>query len=267
MQGEDSLDEAGGPGVRLEMQREAHEARSNPLTHLPGSGPKQGYAAEVGSAPISPTLRDIRTQVANLPQAQDGYRLPPSSDQEKKEWIAANKEIIQAAARNSGLPPDMGAGIAWQEVAGQPGYADDVVDTIREQADAPWGLSPISPENLPDRLGGSPDETSFGPIAIQVRRGAEVLGYDRDNLTEHQRAVVEESLQDPGQNIFIASEYLAQLKAESEFANVPAANMTSAQYQELAARYNGGPYWEGDQAQAYGRGCNNDLKNAREALR
>ncbi|MEU0302074.1 hypothetical protein ABZ252_21785 [Streptomyces sp. NPDC006175] len=73
MQGEDSLDEAGGPGVRLEMQREAHEARSNPLTHLPGSGPKQGYAAEVGSAPISPTFRDIRTQVANLPQAQDGY--------------------------------------------------------------------------------------------------------------------------------------------------------------------------------------------------
>ncbi|MEU0302073.1 hypothetical protein ABZ252_21780 [Streptomyces sp. NPDC006175] len=161
----------------------------------------------------------------------------------------------------------MVAGIAWQEVAGQPGYADDVVDTIREQADAPWGLSPISPENLPDRLGGSPDETSFGPIAIQVRRGAEVLGYDRDNLTEHQRAVVEESLQDPGQNIFIASEYLAQLKAESEFANVPAANMTSAQYQELAARYNGGPYWEGDQAQAYGRGFDNDLENAREALR
>ncbi|MER5846858.1 hypothetical protein ABT126_07255 [Streptomyces sp. NPDC002012] len=249
------------------MQREAHEASSNPLTHLPGSGPKQDYTAQVGSAPVSPTLRDIRMQVANLPQAKDGYWLPPSSDQEKKEWIAANKEIIQAAAKNSGLPPDMVAGIAWQEIAGQPGYADDVVDTIREQADAPWGLSPISPENLPGRLGGSPDETSFGPIAIQVRRGAEVLGYDPDNLTEHQRAVVEESLQDPGQNIFIASEYLAQLKAESEFANVPAEEMTSAQYQELAARYNGGPYWEGDKAQAYGRGFNNDLDNARKALR
>ncbi|MCX4680591.1 hypothetical protein OG413_35865 [Streptomyces sp. NBC_01433] len=139
--------------------------------------------------------------------------------------------------------------------------------TIREQADAPWGLRPISPENLPYRLGGSPDETSFGPIAIQVRRGAEVLGYDPDNLTEHQRAVVEESLQDPGQNIFIASEYLAQLKAESEFANVPAEEMTSAQYRELAARYNGGPYWEDDKAQAYGRGFNNDLDNAGKALR
>ncbi|SCD48182.1 hypothetical protein GA0115253_100634 [Streptomyces sp. Termitarium-T10T-6] len=142
-----------------------------------------------------------------------------------------------------------------------------MVDTIREQADAPWGLSPISPENLPWRLGGSPDETSFGPIAIQIRRGAEVLGYDPDSLTDHHRAIVEESLQDPGQNIFIASGYLAQLKAESEFADVPADKMTPAHYEELAARYNGGPYWEGDQPQAYGRGFGNHLENARDALR
>ncbi|MGW3691658.1 hypothetical protein [Streptomyces sp. NPDC005125] len=249
------------------MRREAQEASGNPLTHLPGSGPKQGYAVPVGESPISPTLRDIRMRVANLPGAEDSYWDPPSSDQDRKEWIAANRAIIQAAAKNSGLPADMVAGIAWQEIGGQPGIADDVVDTIREQADAPWGLSPISPENLPGRLGGSPDETSFGPIAIQVRRGAEVLGYDPNNLTEHQRSAVEESLQDPGQNIFIASEYLAQLKAESDFADVPPEEMTPAQYQELAARYNGGPYWAGDDAQAYGRGFNNDLDNARNALR
>ncbi|MER6241191.1 hypothetical protein ABT185_34990 [Streptomyces clavifer] len=249
------------------MQREAREASSNPLTHLSGSGPKQDYAAQVGDSPVSPALRDIRMQVANLPQAKDGYWDPPSSDQEKKNWIAANREIIQAAARNSGLPADMVAGIAWQEIGGQYGWMDDLTDTAREQADAPWGLSPVSPENLPWRVGGTPDETSFGPIAIQVRRGAEVLGYDPDNLTEHQRSVVEESLQDPGQNIFIASEYLAQLKAESEFVDVPAEEMTPAQYQELGARYNGGPYWEGSDAQAYGRGFDNDLSNAREAMR
>ncbi|MFB8053390.1 hypothetical protein [Streptomyces rubiginosohelvolus] len=67
--------------------------------------------------------------------------------------------------------------------------------------------------------------------------------------------------------IFIASGYLAQLKAESEFADVPPDEMTPAQYEELAARYNGGPYWEGDQAQAYGRGFGNHLENARDALR
>ncbi|MCX4596473.1 hypothetical protein OG819_44550 [Streptomyces sp. NBC_01549] len=79
--------------------------------------------------------------------------------------------------------------------------------------------------------------------------------------------MVEDSLQDPARNIFIASEYLAQLKAESEFANVPAEEMTPAQYQELAARYNGGPYWQTDDAQAYGRGFTNNLDEVRNALR
>ncbi|WP_326773032.1 hypothetical protein [Streptomyces sp. NBC_01445] len=248
-----------------ELQREAAEARSNPLARLAGSGPKQDYYPAAGDAIVSPTLRDIRLQVANLPGAKDSYWNPPSDSQDRTEWIAANKEIIKAAARNSGLPPDMVAGIAWQEVGGQPGILDDLTDTIREQADSP--LSPITPENLPWRLGGDPDNTSFGPIAIQVRRGAEVLGYDPDHLTDQQRGMVEEALQDPGQNVFIASEYLAQLKAESEFADVPAEEMTPAQYQELAARYNGGPYWEGDDAQAYGRGFTNNLDDARNALR
>ncbi|WP_406104652.1 hypothetical protein OG698_21015 [Streptomyces sp. NBC_01003] len=43
--------------------------------------------------------------------------------------------------------------------------------------------------------------------------------------------------------------------------------MTPDQYQELAARYNGGPYRESDGAQAYGRGFNNNLDEARNALR
>ena len=93
----------------------------------------------------------------------------------------------------------------------------------------------------------------MGPIAIQVRRGAEVLGYDPNHLTDQQRGMVEVSLQDPAQNVFTASEYLAQLKAESEFANVPAEEMTPARCQELAARDNGGPYWRTDAAQAGGR--------------
>ncbi|MEU1448813.1 hypothetical protein [Streptomyces mirabilis] len=247
-----------------DLRREAAEARTNPLTHLPGSGPKQDYYPIAGSDIVSPTLRDIRLQVANLPGAKDSYWSPPSNAQERADWIAANKDIIKAAARNSGLPPDMVAGIAWQEIGGQPGILDDITDTIREQADSP--LSPIAPESLPWRLGGDPDNTSMGPIAIQVRRGAEVLGYDPDHLTDQQRSMVEDSLQDPAQNIFIASEYLAQLKAESEFADVPAEEMTPAQYQELAARYNGGPYWQTDDAQAYGRGFANNLDEARNAL-
>jgi hypothetical protein len=183
----------------------------------------------------------------------------------RREWIAANSDIITAAAQRSGLPRDMVAGIAWQEVGGQWGWMDDGVDTVRELARDGWLYD--SPESLPSRLGGSPDETSFGPIAIQVRRAAEVLGYDPAHLTDSQRDTIEASLQDPGQNIFIASEYLAMLKEESDFADVPADEMTGEQRQELAARYNGGPYWQDDKAQAYGRGFDENLDDARSALK
>ncbi|MFE7136558.1 hypothetical protein ACFVAG_02295 [Streptomyces sp. NPDC057644] len=66
--------------------------------------------------------------------------------------------------------------------------------------------------------------------------------------------------------MYIASEYLAQLKAESSFAGVPADQMTPAQHQELAARYNDGPGWQTDDAQAYGRGFGYNLEEARRAL-
>lgn len=145
------------------------------------------------------------------------------------------------------------------------GWMDDGVDSVRRLAENGW--FPVTPENLPDRLGGTPDETSFGPIAIQVRRAAEVLGYDPANLTEGQRDTIEASLQDPGQNIFIATEYLAMLKQESTFADVPADRMTLEQRQELAARYNGGPYWEDTQAQAYGRAFGKNLDDAKDALK
>ncbi|MFE7413484.1 hypothetical protein [Streptomyces laurentii] len=253
------------PSAIAQLRQEAAEAMDSPLTQLPGSGPKQGYFPLAGTEIVSPALRDIRLQVANLPTAKDSYWDTPQTAEEKTAWITANKDVIHAAARNSGVPPDMVAGIAWQEIGGQPGILDDLSDTIRESVDTP--LSPIIPENLPWRLSGPPDHTSFGPIAIQIRRGAEVLGYDPANLSDQQRTMVEAALQDPAQNIFIASEYLAQLKAESGFANVPAQEMTPAHYQELAERYNGGPSWQTDDAKAYGRGFTNDLDKARSALR
>jgi len=246
------------------LRKEAGEARIDPLTRLEGSGPKAEFTSPVGKDDVSPALWDIRMRLLDLPEATDSYWIPPLSNGDRAEWITANKDIINAAAKRSGLPPDMVAGIAWQEVGGQPGWGDDITDSVREIAENDW--FPVTPENLPSRLGGDKDETSFGPIAIQVRRGAEVLGYDPEHLTGSQRDQIEAALQDPGQNIFIASEYLAMLKAESDFADVPADEMSAEQRQELAARYNGGPYWQDDKAQGYGRGFRNNLDDARRAL-
>ncbi|GGW49876.1 MULTISPECIES: hypothetical protein [Streptomyces] len=263
--GGDFVDAAGLIDAIPALRAEAAEAGGDPLTHLPGSGAKAEFTDPVGKDDVSPSLLDIRTRLTGLPEATDAYWAVPRSAEDRREWVAANKDIITAAAQRSGLPPDMVAGIAWQEVGGQWGWMDDGVDTVRGLARDGW--LPGTPENLPSRLGGSPDETSFGPIAIQVRRAAEVLGYDPANLTEGQRDTIEASLQDPGQNIFIASEYLAMLKEESTFADVPADEMTREQRQELAARYNGGPYWQNDDAQAYGRGFDRNLDDARSALK
>ncbi|MET8896082.1 hypothetical protein [Streptomyces albogriseolus] len=43
--------------------------------------------------------------------------------------------------------------------------------------------------------------------------------------------------------------------------------MTAEQQHELATRYNGGPYWENDQAQRYGWDFAHHLDQARNAIR
>ncbi|MFC7310727.1 hypothetical protein ACFQVC_41755 [Streptomyces monticola] len=234
-----------------DLRAEAAQARSDPNTRLAGSGTKTDAFPRVGKdVTVSPALARIQKLSADLPEGKDtGYWLPGSSDGKRREWIEANSAAIHAAAKENGLPPDVIAGIAWREVDGDPAVIDDVTDTARQLG-----------------IGGDADRTSMGPLQIQIRRAAEVLGYDPAALTDAQRDEVESAVKNPSQNVFIASEYLSRLKSESEFADVPASEMTPAQYQELAARYNGGPYWESDDAQAYGRDFMTDLGAAREAL-
>ncbi|GGX06790.1 hypothetical protein GCM10010297_30450 [Streptomyces malachitofuscus] len=60
-----------------DLRREAAEASSNPVTRLPGSGPRQDYYPTAGDEPVSPTLQGIRIQLASLPGATDSYWIPP----------------------------------------------------------------------------------------------------------------------------------------------------------------------------------------------
>ncbi|MFP8963129.1 hypothetical protein ACLIYP_21635 [Streptomyces nanhaiensis] len=235
------------------LRPEVRQAADDPNVQLPGSGTKVDAIPTTGeNVVVSETLYRIRTRIDGLPEGQgNNYWLPSTSDEDRRTYISANRQLIKAAAEDSGLPPEMVAGIAWQEVAGDPGWLDDAAYEGRR-------ILPGSED---------PDRTSMGPMAIQVRRAAEVLGYDPGNLTDTQRSTVVEAIKDPAQNIFIASEYLAQLKAESGFADVPPEQMTREQMQELAARYNGGPYYESPDAQAYGRGFDQKLDQAKEALK
>lgn len=235
------------------LQAEARQARGNPYTQLPGTGPKVDSIPTIaGNIVVNETLSRIQIRIDGLPEAEgNNYWLWSNSDDNRREYVSANKEIIRAAAHDTGLPPEMVAGIAWREVEGDPGWLDDAAYEGRK-------VLPGSED---------PDRTSMGPLSIQVRRAAEVLGYDPHHLTDMQRDVVVDAIKDPATNIFIASEYLAQLKAESGFADVPPEQMTRAQMQELAARYNGGPYYEDPKAQRYGQAFDRYLDDAKEALR
>jgi hypothetical protein len=195
-------------------------------------------------------------------QARDisyaGFEFDPAG------WVRVNREVITAAAEKYGLPPDLLAGIAWKEAPGKGQIWDDMASGIRRLAEEPW--SPVIPENLPGPLKGDQDATSYGAMAVQTRRAAEVLGYDPEHLTDGQREQIVASLKDPNQNIFIAAAYLKSLKDDSSAAYTAFDELTPEQYQELAARYNGGPYWRSEAAQVYGRDYMSKLDDARAAL-
>ncbi|MDQ8701077.1 hypothetical protein RCO28_01045 [Streptomyces sp. LHD-70] len=245
------------------LSHEKVESADNPLTRLPGSTEDKGSLPTVDGERVSPLLQDLRNNRKSMPDVSSMWLTDATGD--KKEWIAENKEAIKEAARAYGLPPDMVAGIAWIEVGGKPYAADNMTGWAREAAESSW--SPVTPDYLPGPLAGDKDNTSYGPMAVQVRRAAEVLGYDPENLTDGQRDELKTALQDPSQNMLISAKYMADLKAQSSFADVPADQMTPEQYRELAARYNGGPYWQGSDAQNYGTRFEGNRAAANEALR
>ncbi|MGH8879935.1 MAG: hypothetical protein ACRD0P_21725 [Stackebrandtia sp.] len=266
--GGDFRDAAELAGQIAPLRAEAAQAGTDPHVGLPGSGVKGADFPVAAGAAVSPALQHIRTLLKSLPEGQSPWWhniTLHTIDAERRQWIRDNRELIQAAAAETALPADMIAGIAWREIGGKGYLVDNVAEAARRAAERDW--SPVIPEQLPWRFGGERDETSYGPMAVQIRRGAEILGYDPDHLDERQRDEVRSALRDPAQNIFVAAKYLEHLKAASEFANVPAEDMTAEHYEELAARYNGGPYWQGSQAQGYGRDFSAARHAAAEALR
>ncbi|MBP2472727.1 hypothetical protein JOF53_001599 [Crossiella equi] len=197
---------------------------------------------------ISPVLHAVRVRAAALPGGTVTWRtwhcllwwcgLGEGRDAFRARWLRENRVVLAVAAQASDLPPEVLAGVAWQEVGEKPMLLDDLAGWLRR----------LLPRRLlPRRVSGPPDYTSYGPMAIQVRRGAESLGYDPAALTRAQRRAIVAALKDTRQAIFVAARHLADLREQAGFAG----ELTQAQGAELTARYNGGPYWRGRQAQGY----------------
>lgn len=214
-----------------------------------------------GDSDISPALQRIRDLLATLPAGLSQDLVDAGSDGDGYDFIAANKELIVAAAHEFGLPPDLLAGITWREAGGRPHPIEVLTEALRRAADGDW--SSVTTRSLPSSV----NEAGFEPMAAPVRRAAEALGYDLASLSHGQLDEIRSALRDPAQLIFIVAQYLERLKAESGLADVPADQLTHAQYQELAARYCGGQHWSSGPAWSYGHDVVAHLDQARAALR
>jgi hypothetical protein len=216
---------------------------------------------------ISPTLQRIRDLLATLPTGPC-----PCWDDIAGEWphgdcyrfTAANKELIEAAAYEHGLPPDLLAAISWREVGGRSHPLGVLTEVLRRAAGGDWGA--VTTRSLPGSAGYA-GYADFQLMAAPIRHVAEVLGYDPDLLSYGQLDEIKSALRDPAQHIFIIAKYLDRLRAEIGCADLLADQMTHAHYLELAARYYGAQHCGSGPAQSYGHDVVAHLDQARAALR
>jgi len=141
----------------------------------------------------------------------------------KAQFVFENREIERAAAESFDIPPELVAGVVFNEIGGK----DPIKDSVY------WARTWLP--GTEDR-----DKTSLGQQATQVRRAAESLGYNPSTISETQRSAIVESLRDPSESIFIAAKHLSDLR-DVDFPGTPGASLSEDQIQVIGARYNQGP--------------------------
>lgn len=245
------------PGVMAEMDE---AAAIDEHVRLSGQGVVPTFGVE--TTDLSDTHQDIRNRAENVSfdnmtwtTADSVNWLPVIGDEEserkfKLEWIKNYSPVIQAAAAEYGIPADVLAGVIYMEVGGKPLWLDDAVDWARQNTPFP----------------GSPDDTSYGPLAVQVDTAATALGYDPAQLTGEQRDEIIDSLKDPEQNIMITAKVLADAKDATDFAYTDPEYMTEDQGRRLAATYRSGPNWEGGDGREYADEYSKHIDEANGAL-
>lgn len=246
------------PGVMVEMEEAAALDKD---ARLPGQGVVPEFGVDGGDR--SDTHQNLLDRAGNIQLDEESWdtgdfarwNAPLGSPEEEKQlkldWIKNYGPVIEAAAYEYGIPAEVLAGVVYMEVGGKPMWMDDAVDWARQH-----NLYP-----------GNPDDTSYGPLAVQVDTAATALGYDSDNLSDKQRDEIISSLKDPKQNIMITAKVLADGKDATDFATTDPGAMTADQGRHLAAVYNGGPNPGSDHAQSYADTYAENVDEAGKALR
>lgn len=188
---------------------------------------------------LSARHNEVRRNAARYPAERGTIeRWSRTGDKRKfqAQWVHGHREAITAAAKAHDIPPALLGSIAYTEVDGD-GVTDDIAHMIRSE----------SGRHIP--VGGMPgklfnpraDHTSFGPLNIQERRAAQILGYgDISTMSETARRTLVPTTKDPTAAIFMAAQHLSDLR-NIEFRGVSAKDLTKDQMLIIATRYNQGP--------------------------
>jgi hypothetical protein len=150
----------------------------------------------------------------------------------KDGWVRSHREAINSLSRQYDLPPVLLAGVAWIEVGGDPTEIDELAYSIRsfDHSADPF-LEPIT-------ITTRPGETSTGAVSIQLRRAAEAMNLNFDQLTASQKDELFRCLDHADNNLGIVARHLWQLK-NIDFPNTR--NIGTMEISIIGARYNRGP--------------------------
>lgn len=148
----------------------------------------------------------------------------------KRKWVEAYKDVINAAAVYFKIPNYLLGGIAYNEVGGDPPSKDDVAYIARL---IEGGLSKAL-------------TVSFGPVQMQLRVAAYMLGYKK-GVGSQRAEQIAISLRDPAFNLFVVAKYIREVHDSPR-------PWGDAEERYIAAHYNGGPSgWRGEAAQRYAK--------------
>ncbi|MCP4504235.1 MAG: hypothetical protein GY822_30305, partial [Deltaproteobacteria bacterium] len=174
-------------------------------------------------------------------------------DPARREYIASNRDVINAAAKAYDLPPELVGGIIRREIGGK--------DTIK---------SAVYFARRNDK-GGKRQLTSLGP-GVQVRRALETLGYLDSVMSEDYTPAENEvinSLNNRAEGIFIMAAHLRDL-ADKVDPKLSSKNFSLEQIRRVSIMYNRGPeaseaYIKRDPA-GYGESVSSRTADTKKAL-
>ena len=153
----------------------------------------------------------------------------------RRKFIEKYSKVIEDAANEFDIPVFLMAGVVFNEYSGKPESTDNIAYFIR-------GIDWSGPDWIDEHLTitKNPDVTSFGHVSMQIRRAAETLGMDSENMSYKEKAEIIELLKDPVANIYIAAKHLQDLK-EIDYSSIPSENLTDTDIKSIATRFNRGP--------------------------